>query len=214
MIAQTSLAFVFATQMEAEPFVDLVNAVRIAHEPWSIYQTIITGQPSIIIVTGMGMNSAKTAMEYIVEHYAANVIINCGVAGSLTDDFVVGDIVNITQARIYHYGVVDEDVCHISMHSSTLKGYTDAVLLTTDQPVFDFYIKKKLSDVAQLVDMEGAVIASFCKQNNLPLQLIKIISDVAEERSQLKMNLFDMSNVLAGRLVADLATLFNQEVSA
>ncbi len=213
MIARTTLAFVFATPMEADPFIDLVNAVQIRSEPCLIYQAMLAGQPTIVVISGMGMCSAKTAMEFIVEHYPANTIFNCGVAGSLSDDYLVGDIVNITQSRTYQAGVIGKDICHISTHSSSLKGYTDGVLLTTDQPVFDWHKKKELSDVAQLVDMEGASIARICKQNNLSLQLVKIISDVAEDRSQLKTNLFDMSKVLADTLMLDLNKLFHRETT-
>ena len=159
MIAHTTLAFVFATSMEAEPFIALVNAEQTSKEPWPTYQARIAGQPAIIIITGMGMQPARMAVEFIIENYAANAIFNCGVAGSLTDHFIVGDIVNISSSWIFHDGELDDDVCPLSRHSQGLSGYTNGSLITVDRPVFDQHQKKTLSDVAQLVDMEGGIVA-------------------------------------------------------
>lgn len=212
-MVRTRLVFIFATSMEADPFINLVEGEQIAGEPWSVYKAVLAGQPIIIIISGMGMDSAKNVMEFIVENYAANTIFNCGIAGSLDENFIVGDIINVTQSRVYKNDRVDEEVCDIQKHPYTLTGYLDGELLTVDFPVFDLDKKKKLSELAQLVDMEGAVIANVCKENNLTFQLIKIISDVAENRHQLEMNLFDMSKILANRLVNDINKLFHQEIT-
>ena len=88
------------------------------------------------------------------------------------------------------------------------------MLLTVDQPVFDQHQKKLLSDVAQLVDMEGGMIARLCKQNNIPCQLIKIISDYAIEREQLTFYLDNVSKRLAHRLTIDITGLYRQEMTA
>ena len=213
-MASTTFAFVFATSMEADPFVAMVNAKQIAKEPWPIHQARIAGQPSIIIVTGMGMESVRTAVEFIIDNYAANTIFNCGVAGSLTDDFVVGDIVNVSFAWIYQAGKIHEEAYRLSAHTYSLEGYAHGALLTVDQPVFDQYQKQSLSNVAQLVDMEGGMVARLCEQHNISCQLIKIISDSAIERNQLKNNLCNVSEKLADRIATDITRLFSQEMTA
>ena len=80
MINNASLVFVFATRMEADPFVTMVNAGKVQTEPWPIYQAEIANQQAMIIVTGMGMTSAKTAIEFMLENYVINTIYNCGEA--------------------------------------------------------------------------------------------------------------------------------------
>jgi len=214
VIAHTTLAFVFATSMEANPFIAKVNAQQILTEPWPTYRVKIAGQLAIIIITGMGMQPARMAVEFIIENHAANAIFNCGVAGSLTDYFIVGDIINISSSWIFHDGELDDDVCHLSKHSQGLSGYTNGSLLTVDRPVFDPHQKKTLSNVAQLVDMEGGMIARLCAQHNIPCQLIKIISDTALERNQLKHNLCNVSEKLADRVTTDITGLFSQEMTA
>jgi len=213
VIAHTTLAFVFATSMEADPFISMVNAEQTLTQPWPIYQASIAGQPSVIIITGMGMDMVRPAVEFIIDNYAANTIFNCGVAASLTDNFIIGDIVNITHSWVCQDGKIHEDVCQLSIHSHSLKEYPDGVLLTVDQPVFDQHQKQLLSGVAQLVDMEGGIVARLCEKNNIPYQLIKIISDYAAERKQLKLNLGDVSEKLAHRVVTDIARLFSQEIT-
>ena len=212
-MARTTLVFVFATTVEADPFINLVNAKQISHEPWLIYQTSLAGQPSIIIVTGMGMEPVSMAVEFIINNYAVNTILNCGVAGSLTDDFVVGDIVNVSCTWIYQAGEITEDARHLSTHPYSLEGYKDGVLLTVDQPVFDQHLKKSLSEVAQLVDMEGGMVARLCGQQNISCQLIKIVSDFAIKRNQLKHNLCNVSERLADRIATDITDLFSQEMT-
>ena len=214
MIENASLAFVFATRMEADPFAVMVNAEMVQTEPWPVYQAEIASQRIIIIVTGMGMSSAKKAIEFIIENYVINSVYNCGVAGSLCDELVVGDIVNVTRSWIYQAGEFHEIDYPVSGHTNHLKGYLDGVLLTIDRPVFDRHQKKFLSGVAQLVDMEGGIIAILCKQNNIPCQLIKVISDFSIERNQLALNLGNVSKELAYRLKIDITGLFSQEMTA
>ena len=214
MITHTPLAFIFATSVEADPFIAMINGTQITRSPWPIYQAKLADQPSIIIVTGMGTEQAKNATEFIIENYAANRIFNCGVAGSLTDELIVGDIVNVTHSWVFQDGEIHKDVCHLSAHPISLEGYADGVLLTVDRPVFDQYQKKSFSDIAHLVDMEGGVVARLCEQKNISCQLIKIISDSAVERNQLKNNLCYMSEKLADRIVTDFICLFSQEMIA
>jgi nucleoside phosphorylase len=212
MIAHTTLAFVFATLMEANPFIAMFNAEQTSKEPWPVYQARISGQPTIIIITGMGMSPAKNATEFVIEYYAANTIINCGVAGCLTDESAVGEIINVTDSWVSQVEKVHEDVCRLSAHSYSLDGYKDGALLTVDQAIFDQGQKKILSDIAQFVDMEGGVIARICEQNNIPCQLIKIVSDYAVERNQLKSNLDYVSEKLAHSIAININRLFSQKI--
>lgn len=214
MIANSKSAFVFATSMEADPFIASVNATQIKKYPWPVYQATISDQPMVMIISGMGMEQAKAATEFIINNFVVNLIFNCGVAGSLTDEFDIGDIVNITDSLIFKDGMIQDDVCQLPVHSPGVNGYSDGVLLTVDQPVFNQHEKSKLADIAQLVDMEGGTVARVCNQNNITCQLIKIISDHSIERNQLKDNLSNVSNILADRTVSDFICLFSQEMIA
>lgn len=214
MNTQKRITIVFATILEAEPFICMTNAVLILRDPWPVYQTSISGRAVTIIITGMGMQTTGIASKFFIENYPIDMILNCGVAGSLTSDFVVGDIVNITDSWISKNNGLQKDICHLSAHTFSLRGYKDGVLLTVDKPVFDPVRRKILSADTQLVDMEGGIIARICERNNIPCQLIKIISDDATERKQLKRNLHKVSKILADNLVSDITRLFNQEMVA
>lgn len=211
MTTGSTIAFVFATSMEADPFIARVNASQTKKYPMPIYRTTISGQPIIIIISGMGMAQAKTATEFVINHYAVNLIFNCGVAGSLTDVFDIGDILNITRSFIFKDDNIQDDVCNLTANSPGIDVYPDGVLLTVDRPVFDQDKKSSLTGIAQLVDMEGGIVARVCTQNNIPCQLIKIISDYSVKRNQLKKNLCSVSNKLADRIMSDIVCLFSQE---
>ena len=140
--------------------------------------------------------------------------VNCGAAGSLCDDFTVGDIVNVKESRISENGILRNDICRLAAHSCSLTGYSNGLLLTVDKPIFDPALKEKLSELTHLVDMEGGIIARICEQHNIPCQLIKIISDNATKRNQLKKNLARVSEKLANKIVIDLNRIFSQELTA
>ncbi|OGT33736.1 MAG: hypothetical protein A2W28_04945, partial [Gammaproteobacteria bacterium RBG_16_51_14] len=204
MTAYTPFIVLFATAMEADPFITSVHARQIASEPYPVFQTRIAGQPAVILISGMGPEAAAAAVRTILLHYTTDMIFNCGVAGCLTGDFAVGEIVNITRAGVLESGAGANDIRLVPVRGQRLNGYPGGTLVTVAEPLFDPERRKALSRLAQLVDMEGGVIAGICRTRHIPCQLLKIISDDAGNREMLRENLPHMSEMLARTLTRDL----------
>jgi aminodeoxyfutalosine synthase len=204
---------VFATLFEAEPFLQRLGAERMCDNPFTVFRSTCSSLPAefLILITGMGLQSAKQAMHFVVNQYNPNHIINCGIAGTLHDNINIGDI--------YQVGVTgsvnDEQPNQIKINWTVAKPdeltELPAVrLLSVQKPLFNGEQKHKLSPYAQLVDMEGAAIAQTCRQYDLPYQIFKIVSDDAEDRQLLLDNLHRLSDQLANYIYLRINQLLPQ----
>ncbi|PKM10691.1 MAG: hypothetical protein CVV13_11985 [Gammaproteobacteria bacterium HGW-Gammaproteobacteria-3] len=187
---------VFATAMEAAPLLQRLNARTERLLPFAVYRAQCGANDKLLIlITGMGLQAARQAMHYMMTHYAPTHIVNLGIAGSLSRDCALGDIVQVTETGVVRAG---DDAIRITW--TTLSAHADKApvrLLSVNEPVFDNTQKQKLAPYAQLVDMEGAAIAAFCQQHALSCRIFKIVSDDAENRQLLLNNLTRLSGQLA-----------------
>ena len=196
--------YVFATEMEAAPFIEAVSARQITDDPYPVFQARKTGQIGDVLISGMGMTAAAAAMHYFLLHHSPGMVVNGGAAGCLTNDFTVGDIVYITDIAVLDAGTVMDTIKLSPIRTERPDNCLTGTLLTVERPVFDTDMRMRCSRIAQLVDMEGAVIAGICEARDIPCRLIKIVSDHAEDRKMLGKNLQKVSRQLSYALVRDL----------
>jgi adenosylhomocysteine nucleosidase len=195
-------AFVFATAMEAEPFLALHTVREIAHAPSLIYESDgITHERFLIMISGMGLSAVATSTEHLINNFSPTRIINCGVAGSLSNAFSVGDIFQISAVAEVGRSL---DLAAINFLRAPghlalpLAGrIDDAHLVSLESPVFDVARRTQLGKIAELVDMEGAAIARVCSRHGRPCAMLKVVSDHADDRDTLLRNLTHTSRRLA-----------------
>lgn len=205
-MTQPDLIFVFATLSEAQPLIDLLDARELTPDRQQ-FRAYFDAQTLLIVICGMGPHAAATVMHRIVRQYPQGKVLNCGIAGSLTDDPAVGDVFCIRRSRMQQHCRVTDEHHEIRATDIQLPGFRQGSLLTVDSPVFDPVQKQALSHVAQLVDMEGGVIARICRHHGIACQLLKAVSDFSEERQQLHRNLRAVSELLARQIVDGLEYL-------
>lgn len=212
MNPEVKRVFIYATLAEAQPLIDQLAAASV-EEGVHRFATRHHGQALRIVVCGMGVSAAARATTAVIQQYPKATITNCGIAGSLSDELSVGDILNVRYSRMLKDSQLDDRQQEISRSDQHLGDYRDAVLLTVDVPVFDPVHRQALAHVAQLVDMEGAAIARICHQQNIPCQLLKAVSDFALTREQLHRNLQSVSATLARKVAASLELCHTQPSS-
>ncbi len=205
------LVFVFATLMEANPFLRLLAARRIDDDVLHVYTARIEGRSARVVISGMGLLAARQTLQQLFRQYPLGRVVNCGIAGSLSETFAVGDIVNITHYRVLQNARLSDESEAVVRADDHFPAPGEGSLLTVDVPVFDAEQKKTLAPVAQLVDMEGGVIARLCQQQQVPFQLLKVVSDVAEDRQQLHKNIAAVSEGLARHLINHMHFNFNRQ---
>ena len=136
-----------------------------------------------VLITGVGKTlAAVTVTRAICEHPRRDelVVVNIGTAGALREDVIglheIGTVINhdLSAEPIRALGLDPRDVLE-------LPGEHEAVLASGDLFVTDPQVRDRLAQRAGLVDMEGYAIALACTELGVPVHLVKVVSDNADE---------------------------------
>ncbi|MDO4617936.1 MAG: 5'-methylthioadenosine/adenosylhomocysteine nucleosidase [Clostridia bacterium] len=170
----------------------------------TFFECKIENKDVIVAKCGIGKVNAALSAEAMILTYNPSLVINTGVAGSLSKTLKIGDI------------VLSEDVCQHDFDTSPL-GDPIALLpginmvkIPADKKALDSFLKaseklglntgvgtiasgdqfvssseqkKFIVDTfnAKACEMEGGSIGQVCKQNGTPFFIIRALSDSADE---------------------------------
>lgn len=167
-----------------------------------------------MLVTGIGRLHAACALSsYLAARAAAaepmpRMILNVGTAGGL------GHLVGVHRVR--------EVMLHDFSHSAVVRltghtayptihlGGAGAVLATGDTFVETTAQKESLACHADMVDMEGYAVAYVARRFDVPVELIKMVSDSADEHAG---RLWQRGVAACGRALADHLRGYSFEAS-
>lgn len=172
MLSHNPLCLITATRMEAEPFIKIFDMKEIEKKPFSIYE----GKDFLLGISGIGKANAAMGTAYCCVNYQPGNILNAGAAGAVDENHQVGSIYQVEKT-------IEPDRPHLRSNTpwiqtpDTLEGFNNAVLATQDKPINDVETFKKLSDSADLVDMEGASVLQAARRFNSRCYLFKFVSD-------------------------------------
>ncbi|QRY61276.1 nucleosidase [Gordonia sp. PDNC005] len=133
-----------------------------------------------VLITGIGKVRAAIALTRALERGDHAGVVNIGTAGALHDHhaglFLPSAVVehDISSAELTAIGYPTTDRWEIS-------GGDGTVLATGDTFVTDTSHRSVLAARADLVDMEGAALAHVCDAYDIPLTLVKVVSDQADD---------------------------------
>lgn len=114
-----------------------------------------------IVHTGVGSEAAQAAIEAAICAEMPDLVISSGFAGALTADFCPGDVVTAGEC------VEGKPARFVS---------ADRVLSTSaDKRAF-----RSIAD-AEVVDMESDAIRSVCATAGVPMRILRVISDGADD---------------------------------
>ena len=132
-----------------------------------------------VLVTGVGKVNAAIAVSTILGEYSPTRIVNLGTAGALRDGlsgtYVIGR-------------VTEHDFDDVSIHSLTGLHFGEPIdtaddgltLATGDLFVSDPARRAALAESADLVDMEGYAVARAAMVAQVPVTIVKQVSDAAD----------------------------------
>ncbi|NYF98443.1 nucleosidase [Janibacter cremeus] len=136
-----------------------------------------------VLITGVGKTLAAVAVtRAICEHPRRDelVVVNIGTAGALREGVTglheIGTVTNhdLSAEAIRQLGLDPRERLELdSTHSTTLA--------SGDVFVTDPAVRDSLAQRADLVDMEGYAIALACTELGVPVHLVKVVSDNADE---------------------------------
>jgi 4-hydroxybenzoate polyprenyltransferase len=166
------IGILFATQMEAEPFLD-------------------RGEPegTVTVISGMGMEAARLATEELVEKHHCTTVINAGVCGALNN--------RLERGAVYRVSMVSTEELKAAVNVGIGIGLKR--LVTVDEPVFQSERKKELSKYGELVDMEGYAVARVCEAHNIPCIMVKGVTDFGDGvgKNDIQMHIAPVSETVA-----------------
>jgi adenosylhomocysteine nucleosidase len=170
---------VFATRIESERFIKGFDMSGIEDKPFEIYNINMI----YLIISGIGKANAAMAASYLIWKFKIKNIYNIGAAGSTGLNYKLGEIYHINKVIEYDRPRLIKKSLRI-LEPDCLTGFSMASLATQDRPVIDTAQRKKMSEYADLVDMEGAAVIQACRLWNTKCYLFKFITDTPEHAEE------------------------------
>ena len=187
-----------------EELVHILNYLNVKHvkqkqHSFEFYLTSYNNLEIISIICGIGKVNAAVATQKLIDSYAPDCIINFGVAGILSPELTVGDIVIATDTVQYDmdtraigdplgqiprmpvsYFAAAEFLINLSQNIPACQyKIVQGRIATGDQFISDStkadFIYATFNALA--CDMESAAIGQACYLNSIPFMVIRILSD-------------------------------------
>ncbi len=169
----------------------------------------LRGIPCVVAVCGIGKVFAALCAQTMILRYDPRLILNTGVAGSLSDRLAIGDIA-VAEKLVQHdmdtsalgdpvglisginvvYLPCDEEASErLARHAASLEGVSvkRGVIASGDKFMSDGAEKKKVASRFEAIacEMEGAAIGQVCYVNQVPCAVMRAISDGGDEDAAL-----------------------------
>lgn len=227
------VGIIFAMQEELESF---VKKTKIDREynifELTFYECNINGVFCVLVESGVGKVNAARTTQILIDNVKVDYIFNIGVAGGISNNLCVGDIV-IGERLVQH----DFDITafnHEKGYIPKVGTYIDSnsYLITLAEEVMNemseinshrgiiasgdiFCTDTKMSEEiannfnALCVEMEGASVAQVCYLSQIPFLIIRSISDVPNNSNVITYEefLIDSCNKIANVMISLLNEL-------
>ena len=185
-----------------------------------IFTGTINGKFIILAQSGIGKVNAALNTQYIIDTYKPNIIINTGVAGGISDELDIGDVVIGTYLVQHDFdvtvlGYAKGYMCTGVEKDKPTKYYCDkelvekfqscleqnmskqkihlGIIASGDKFISGKEIKKEINEYfgAIAVEMEGCAIAQVATRNKIPFVVTRAISDLADGKTVQYQNEFE-----------------------
>ena len=189
---------------------NLKNSKTIQKNDFVVTKGTLGNNNIVLIKSGVGKVAASTTAQFIIDNYKPLYIINTGIAGSLSPDIKAGDFI-IANKLVQHdfdvtafgspKGYIDNGIepnkpTIFSSDKKLVEKFKKELILNQNINIKlctiatgDIFVNQEMQKQiirdefnAEATDMESAAIAQTAQINNVPLIVIKTISD-AENNS-------------------------------
>ncbi len=212
----TKLGIIGAMQLEVETLLGVMADKTATEKAGSVfYEGTLEGLPVVIVQCGVGKVNAALCAQILCDCFGVTHLVNTGIAGSLSADLDIGDLVVSTDAMYHdfdcvHFGYscgkvpgmdviafpADESLMSLAFAAaeSVNPGHTKLGRVASgDQFVADKALKEKIIAATQglCTEMEGAAIAQTAYRNHLPFVILRAISDKADDSAEMDYPTFE-----------------------
>ncbi len=208
------IGIICAMEIEAEKLkADLEGPVQEKVGRLAFVSGRLRGQDVVIGMAGVGKVNAAMCAQTLILKYAPSLIVNSGVAGSLSKDLGIGDIAVGTGVVEHDFDTTavgdppaffndlngdtfpcDADAAAAILRACEAEGVRarPAKLASGDQFISDAKTKARLVRLfgAQACEMEAGAIAHVCFSNGVKCAVIRAISDSTDGEHQVEFYQF------------------------
>ena len=206
-----------AMELELQGLLDMIEIEgTVTRSGATFYSGKIQNTDVVIVQCGIGKVSAAICTQMLIDYYEPDVIINSGVAGALSADVTVGDVVIATAAVQHDFDCTafgdpkgtlellgkrmielpaDEEIsAKLFEAAKTLENTRvfRGIIATGDKFVADseerLSIGKEFSALA--CEMEGGAMAQVCARAGVPFAILRSISDDIGHNTTVDFNEF------------------------
>lgn len=231
----TKLGIIGAMQQEVETLLDKMEGRAEAVRAGStFYEGKLEGLDVVVVQCGIGKVNAALCVQILCDCYGVTHLVNTGIAGSLSAELDIGDLVVSRDAmyhdvdcHAFHYPVgkvpgmpvtylADEGLLEYAYAAAEKinPGHTKIGRIASgDQFVAEKGLKEKIISVTQglCTEMEGAAIAQTAYRNGIPFVIIRAISDKADDSAEMDYPTFE---ALAARRCAEVTMTLARNLAA
>lgn len=173
------------------------------------------GNSIVLVISGIGKVNAAVCTQVLIDHFGVDYVINTGVAGTVSPELHIGDILISTDA-VQHdmdvsalgdpigtiprlaesYFKADEMMVRLAQEAAAETAEDYQIMLgrvaSGDQFIGTKEGKERIKKYVQgdCAEMEGAAIAHACWLNRIPFVIIRAISDGADEEANMSYEQF------------------------
>ena len=212
------LGIIGAMKVEVESLRDSMENLTVVNKAgMTFYEGLLENTPAVVVECGVGKVNAAMCVQVLCDCFDVTHIINTGVAGSLSAELDIGDLVISCDAMYHDFDcsvlnpdypvgqvpglpvrkfVADKALVQVAFDSAQ-QVHKDHVHIGTvasgDQFVSQKELKEKIiRDTGALcTEMEGAAIAHAAWRNEKPFVVIRAISDKADDSAQMDYPTFE-----------------------
>ncbi len=132
-----------------------------------------------LLQTGIGKYSTVNALDHYLQKHTPEIIYNFGTAGALNDDLKILEIVKVKNVFLEKEPKPLTIPIYKNINGKTIN------LLTVAKPIINSTAKNKINNQnkCDVVDMESYFITKKAIENKIPINIIKIISDNANDNT-------------------------------
>ena len=212
----TKLGIIGAMTVEVELLKKkMENLTVTGHAGMEFYDGQLEGLNTVVVQCGVGKVNAAMCAQILCSVFGVTHLVNTGIAGSLSADLDIGDLV-VSKDAMYH----DFDCVHFGYEMGRVPGM-DTVAFPADERLIryalaaaeevnpgharigrvasgDLFVAEKAAKSriiektgAVCTEMEGAAIAQTAYRNGIPFVILRAISDKADDSAEMDYPTFE-----------------------
>ncbi len=175
MSENSRVVLIMATRLEALPFIEKIPLKQVQSKPFEVFE----GDQLDLVISGVGKVKAAMATAYACMTRSVGTLVNLGAAGAAKPGFKAGEWYRVSKAT-EHDRISLKTRARPEFTLEIPGGEPEIVLATGENPVLSEKERERISEFADLIDMEGAAVIQAAIKFGTSCVMYKFVSDTVD----------------------------------